>query len=84
MEVICCIQGVSRADSCWRVRGEDPLAFVVLKPGTSVKPEELIEFCRGKIATYKLPREVVIVNEISVALAVTGTVPMRWPERSSR
>lgn len=46
------------------VRGQIAKAFVVLKPGTSVKPEELIEWCRGKIATYKLPREVVIVNEL--------------------
>ena len=37
---------------------------MVLKPGNTTKPEELIEYCRGKIATYKLPREVVIVNEL--------------------
>ncbi|HVP43964.1 MAG TPA: acyl-CoA synthetase [Terriglobales bacterium] len=46
------------------VRGQIAKAFVVLKPGNTTKPEELIEFCRGKIATYKLPREVVIVNEL--------------------
>ena len=26
--------------------------------------QQLIEFCRGKIATYKLPREIVIVSEL--------------------
>jgi len=46
------------------VRGQIAKAFVVLKPGQSLSPEELIAFCRGKIATYKLPREVVMVNEL--------------------
>jgi 2-aminobenzoate-CoA ligase len=46
------------------VRGQIAKAFVVLKPGQSVASEELIEYCRGKIATYKLPREVAFVNEL--------------------
>jgi acyl-CoA synthetase (AMP-forming)/AMP-acid ligase II len=36
----------------------------VLKAGQSITPDQLIEYCRGKIATYKLPREVVFVNEL--------------------
>jgi 2-aminobenzoate-CoA ligase len=46
------------------VRGQIAKAFVVLAPGKSATPEELIEYCRGKIATYKLPREVVFVKEL--------------------
>jgi long-chain acyl-CoA synthetase len=46
------------------VRGQIAKAFVVLKPGQSLTSDELIAFCKGKIATYKLPREVVIVNEL--------------------
>ena len=46
------------------LRGQIAKAFVVLKPGESLSPEDLIAFCRGKIATYKLPREVVMVNEL--------------------
>jgi 2-aminobenzoate-CoA ligase len=46
------------------VRGQIAKAFVVLKPGQSVTGEELIEYCRGKIATYKLPREVLFTNEL--------------------
>jgi len=46
------------------VRGQIAKAFVVLQPGQSVSSEELIAFCKGKIATYKLPREVVIVEEL--------------------
>ncbi|HYA63781.1 MAG TPA: acyl-CoA synthetase [Candidatus Sulfotelmatobacter sp.] len=47
-----------------QVRGQIAKAFVVLRPGQSVTSEELIAFCKGQIATYKLPREVVIVNEL--------------------
>ena len=46
------------------VRGQIAKAFVVLKPGGKVTPEELIKHCKDKIATFKLPREVVIVNEL--------------------
>jgi len=46
------------------VRGQIAKAFVVLREGGSVSPDELIAFCKGKIATYKLPREIVIVTEL--------------------
>jgi len=46
------------------VRGQIAKAFVVLKAGETLTPEDLLAFCKGKIATYKLPREIVIVNEL--------------------
>lgn len=46
------------------VRGQIAKAFVVLKSGETLSPDELLAFCKGKIATYKLPREIVIVNEL--------------------
>jgi 2-aminobenzoate-CoA ligase len=46
------------------VRGQIAKAFVVLKPDQILSPEELLAFCKGKIATYKLPREIVIVDEL--------------------
>jgi fatty-acyl-CoA synthase len=42
---------------------EVPAAFVELKPGHSATADELIAFCVGKIATYKVPRYVRIVDE---------------------
>lgn len=38
--------------------GEAVLAFIVVKPGESVSTEEIIEFCREKLAGYKIPRQV--------------------------
>jgi len=37
--------------------------FVELKPGTRATEQELIEFCRGKIASFKVPRHVRFVEE---------------------
>lgn len=36
--------------------GEEVMAWVKLRPGAAVADEELVEFCRGRIATYKVPR----------------------------
>jgi acyl-CoA synthetase (AMP-forming)/AMP-acid ligase II len=44
--------------------GEALLAFVVTKPGMSLTLEELMDFCRDKIAGYKIPRQLEIVNEL--------------------
>ncbi len=47
--------------------GQKTRAYVALKPGTAgteTLKAELIEFCRGKVAVYKLPREVVFVTEM--------------------
>ncbi len=46
------------------LRGQIAKAFVVLKPGRTATSAELIEHCKDKIAKYKLPREVVFVNEL--------------------
>ncbi len=49
------------------IMGQKTRAYVALKPGTAgteTLKTELIEFCRGKVAVYKLPREVVFVTEM--------------------
>ncbi|WP_395710542.1 class I adenylate-forming enzyme family protein [Reyranella sp.] len=38
--------------------GESPRACVVLQPGASATPQELLAFCDGRIARYKMPRSV--------------------------
>jgi len=39
-------------------------AVVVIKDGYSLNEEELIEFCRGKLAKYKIPRSAVFVEAL--------------------
>jgi acyl-CoA synthetase (AMP-forming)/AMP-acid ligase II len=42
---------------------EVPAVFVELKPSAQATEQELIEFCRGKIASFKVPRYVRFVDE---------------------
>ena len=44
--------------------GEALLAFAVLTPGSNFSCDELVEFCRDKIAGYKIPRQLEIVAEL--------------------
>lgn len=44
--------------------GEQPRAIVILKHGETATPEEIMEFCRANLASYKRPRSVVFVDSI--------------------
>ena len=43
--------------------GEVAAAFIELKEGATVEPETLIGFCKGEIASFKVPRYVRFVTE---------------------
>lgn len=45
-------------------RGETVKAYVSLREGVSARPDELVDFCRQRMAAYKYPREVEIVDAI--------------------
>ena len=44
--------------------GEEPVAFVVLRPGLVAEPDELIEHCRTLLAKFKVPRAVYITTDL--------------------
>jgi fatty-acyl-CoA synthase len=46
-----------------RKYGEEVGAFVILKDGYDYAPEDVRDFCRGKIARYKTPKYVAFVRE---------------------
>ena len=52
--------------------GEEVMAWVTLKPGESADTEEIREFCRGKIAHFKVPRYVKVTTEFP--MTVTGKI----------
>lgn len=52
--------------------GEEVMAWVMLRPGESATAEEIRNFCRGKIAHYKVPRYVKFVTEFP--MTVTGKI----------
>jgi len=43
--------------------GEEVGAFIILKEGAQLTEEEVIDFCRGKISRYKIPKYVFFVDE---------------------
>jgi fatty-acyl-CoA synthase len=44
--------------------GEVPRALVVLKPESSATEDELLDFCRGKLAAFKVPKCVEFLPEL--------------------
>jgi long-chain acyl-CoA synthetase len=52
---------VGRADD---VLGEEPVAFVALRPPGSATPDELLDVCKASLARFKVPRRVVILDSL--------------------
>ena len=55
-----------------RISGEEVVAFVSLRPGESITPEELIDWSREHIGGYKYPRELHVID--AVPLTPVGKV----------
>jgi fatty-acyl-CoA synthase len=50
---------VAKADAKW---GETPCAFIETRPGAVVTADEIIAWCKKKLARYKCPRHVVFTE----------------------
>jgi long-chain acyl-CoA synthetase len=55
--------------------GEDVAAFVTLRPGAHADADELVVFCRERLAAFKYPRRVSIMAELPKS--ATGKV-LKW------
>jgi len=55
----CAVIGVPNTD--W---GESVKAIIVLKPGKVLSSDEVIEYCKGFVASYKKPKEVEFIDEL--------------------
>jgi len=56
-------------------RGETVKAYVSLKPGVTATVEELAAHCKQRLAAYKYPRQVEIIDELPKT--VTGKILRR-------
>jgi len=45
-------------------RGETVKAYIVIKPGESLTEQEVIQFCREKLAAYKVPKVVDFIDAL--------------------
>ena len=42
---------------------EVPVAFVERKPGADIEAEDILAYCRGKVASFKIPRHAIFIDE---------------------
>ena len=47
--------------------GESVGAFIKLKQGESLTEEEILDFCKGSIANFKIPKYIFFVNEFPIS-----------------
>ena len=52
---------VGRPDEKW---GEVPIAFVVLREGSTATTDELVDHCRGQLAKFKVPKDVLFLDAL--------------------
>jgi acyl-CoA synthetase (AMP-forming)/AMP-acid ligase II len=62
---------VGLPDDKW---GEAVTAVVVLREGETATSEEIIEWCRGKMAGYKKPKRVIFINYSEMPRTATGKI----------
>jgi long-chain acyl-CoA synthetase len=53
-------------------RGEVPIAFVSAANGVRLESNEILQFCRDRLADYKIPREVRVME--SLPRTATGKI----------
>jgi len=53
-----------------RKYGEEICSWIILQPGEQLDENDILEFCRGNIAHYKMPRYIRFVKEMP--MTVTG------------
>jgi long-chain acyl-CoA synthetase len=61
------------------MHGEEVKAVVALKPGAAATPDELVAWCKERVAAYKYPRSVEIIA--SLPKGPTGKILKRELKR---
>jgi fatty-acyl-CoA synthase len=66
---VCLAAVIARPDAKW---GERPVLIVELRQGVSVDAQMLLEFLRGRVASWWIPEQILRVD--AMPLAVTGKI----------
>jgi fatty-acyl-CoA synthase len=68
------VQVIGVPHSRW---GETGRAIVVLRPGITANEEEILDFCQGKLAKFKLPKSVVFIESFTPYISGAGKILKR-------
>ncbi len=60
------VQNVSVVGVPDKVMGEVAIAHIIPREGMTIDPQEIVDYCMGKIANFKVPRYVEIVDEFPI------------------
>jgi acyl-coenzyme A synthetase/AMP-(fatty) acid ligase len=52
------------------IKGERPFAAVKLRPGAHTPPEDILAWARERIAPYKCPRAIVVMNDMPFTMSM--------------
>jgi len=69
------VEQVAIVGSPHPIDGDIPKAYIVLKKGAAAGQEELVNYCREKLASYKTPRIIEFVD--SLPISPTGKILKR-------
>jgi acyl-CoA synthetase (AMP-forming)/AMP-acid ligase II len=58
-------------------KGQVPVAVICLEPGSDVEPDHIREWIAAKVARYKAPRRVVVIDEADLPYGPTGKILKR-------
>lgn len=64
---------VGLSDDQW---GETVVAAVVVEPARPLTPQQVLDFCKGQLAGYKLPKQVVVLDQ-ELPRTSTGKISRR-------
>ncbi len=68
------VQVIGIPDSKW---GEVGRAIVILKPNNEATEEEIIDFCKDKLARFKIPKSVVFTDSFAPYISGAGKILKR-------
>jgi acyl-CoA synthetase (AMP-forming)/AMP-acid ligase II len=54
--------------------GESVMAVVVLHEGQTATPEEITSLCKGKIAGFKVPKNVIFIKDAEMPRSAAGKI----------
>jgi long-chain acyl-CoA synthetase len=46
------------------VKGEEPVAFVALRPGQTASRQDLLRYLRGRLAAFKVPKRILFLEAL--------------------